>query len=365
MKEIEFLEIIRNFQFEGSFQKAISLGSGHIHDTYLIKTKENTAKDYVLQKINNKVFLDVDGLMNNIKKVTLHIQKKTLQDPELYSGLEVLEVIPTKSGTLYFADNQNKYWRLFNHIPDSISFDRINSPAQAYQEGKAFGQFQALLQDLSPDELVETIPDFHNVEKRLETFNSILLQDPCGRAEAFSEEIHFIKERVEDMSLINKMFREGKLGKRITHNDTKLNNVLFNNQGDPLCVIDLDTVMPGFVAYDFGDAIRTTINSSQEDEADLNKISINMLLYEAFSKGFLSETSKFLTSEEKSSLAFGAKLLTFLMGLRFFTDHLNGDQYYKIQFPNHNLQRARAQFQLLRKMEKQYDVMQNIIKENG
>lgn len=361
MKEMNINKIFQNFHLKYTLNMAVPFGSGHIHDTYLIKTKEDNRRDYVLQKINNSIFQNVEGLMNNIQKVTHHIKEKILKYKEVYGSLETLEVIPTRTGSLFYIDEQNNYWRLFNHIPNSISYDRITSSNQAFQEGKAFGQFQSLLQDLSPDELVEIIPDFHNVEKRLETFQNVVKQDPFKRAGNFSEEIDFIKSRAKEMSYINSLYRKGNITKRITHNDTKLNNVLFNEKGKPLCVIDLDTVMPGFVAYDFGDSIRTTINTANEDEEDISKISIDMNLFEAYTKGFLSETKEFLKLEEKATLAFGAKLLTYLMGLRFFTDYLNGDKYFKIQFIHHNLQRARAQFQLLRKMEEKYVEMQNVI----
>jgi serine/threonine protein kinase len=361
MDDIKLNNIIKNFEVKGNYKKPVPLGAGHIHDTFFVQSTASGGLDYVLQKINNRVFHNVAELMENIFKVSKHIQKRILERPDLYGNLACLEVIQTKSVKSYFVDEFNNYWRLFNYIPDSIKYNKVHSAVQALQEGKAFGQFLALLKDLPPNDLVETIPNFHNVVKRLETFEAVLKSNPVNRAQKLSEEISFVKERAEEMSLLHQMEKEGKLPIRITHNDTKLNNVLFDKFNNPLSVIDLDTVMPGFVAYDFGDAIRTTINTVEEDEADVSKININMQLFEAFAKGFLSETRFFITDEEIASLAFGAKLLTYLMGLRFLTDYLDGDKYYKIQFPEHNLQRARAQFQLLKKMEERYEEMEKVI----
>lgn len=358
-------KIINNFQISGLNDVAVPFGSGYIHDTYLFNIVNRPEEKYILQKINNSVFLDVEGLMNNIRIVTNHIQNKQKLFPERYPHLKTLEIIPSKEGTYFYKDPSGNYWRAFNFIPDSISFDHISSNEQAFQEGKAFGQFLALLHDLHPENLIETIPDFHNIEKRLITFGEVKEKDRVNRVKNSSEEIEFIYSRAEEMKLLLKLHHQGKLPERITHNDTKLNNVLFDKTGKAICVIDLDTVMPGFVAYDFGDAIRTTINKAKEDEADLSKIEVDMQLFRSFTKGFLKETKHFLLKEEVSTLAFGAKLLTFIMGLRFFTDYINGDTYYKINFPEHNLQRARAQFQLLRKMEENFEEMNRIVEQEG
>lgn len=360
MENFDFPLIIKNFEICGNFHSINPYGSGHIHDTFQIKNTDPTCPDYLLQRINNHAFKKVPELMENIEKVTSHLRKK-LQSGNHSSNRETLTLVPTKESKFFFKDSLDNFWRMFVFIPDTKSFDLVVSPEQAYLGGKAFGNFQALLNDLPPESLHETIPDFHNVERRLHTFYETLMVDPLNKVQDVQPEINFIIERAEIMTLINKLGREGRIPLRITHNDTKFNNILFDKTGNTLCVIDLDTVMPGYAVYDFGDSIRTTINTAAEDEKDLNKIQIDLSLFEAYSKGYLEETKFFLNPVEIDHLVFGSKLLSYLMGLRFLTDYIDGNKYYKTNFPEHNLQRARAQFQLIRKIEENYDKMQNII----
>jgi Ser/Thr protein kinase RdoA (MazF antagonist) len=252
---------------------------------------------------------------------------------------------------------------LYKFLEGTRSYDLVSTPQLAYEGGKAFGKFQALLTDLPANLLHDTIPDFHNVVNRLGLFRAAINADPADRVARVGAEIAFVEQRREAMQAIYRLAEAGKLPLRITHNDTKFNNVLLNQHDQAQCVIDLDTVMPGYVAYDFGDAVRTTINTAPEDEADLEKIKIDLSLFKGFAKGFLEETGATLTPEELNSLIQGVLLLPFIMGLRFLTDYIGGDTYYKIHFPEHNLQRARAQFQLVKKLEEQQDVLQDIIRQ--
>jgi len=352
--------IVKNFKIEGEYKSAEPYGSGHINDTYLITTSYIR---YLLQRVNHHVFKNVPQLMHNIELVTNHI-KNVLTGRE---GADIvsracLTFFPTKRGKLYHRDDWGNYWRLTVFIENSHTYDIVASPEQAYAGGKAFGRFQTMLSDFNADLLHESIPFFHNVQKRLQTFAASLKKDPLGRAQIIHAEIDVVEARSEEMRCILRLAEQGKIPLRVTHNDTKFNNILFNQDDKVICVIDLDTVMPGYVHYDFGDAIRTCTNTGAEDEQDLNKVSMDITLYEGFATGFLDETKTFLTVTEIDYLAFSAKLLTFIMGLRFLTDYIDGDIYYKIHHPDHNLNRARAQFRLLASMDAQYQEMREIVK---
>jgi hypothetical protein len=251
---------------------------------------------------------------------------------------------------------------MYIFITNHKSFNIVDSPDKAFEGGKAVGRFQAMLADLGGEPLFETIPWFHNIEKRLETFLFKVKTDPAKRAKEVDKEINFVLKRAEEMKVILRLGREGKIPLRITHNDTKFNNVLFNESNKALCIIDLDTVMPGYIHYDFGDAIRTATNMASEDEKELSKVKMDIDLYRAYSEGYLSETSGTLNSVEKEYLAFAPGLITYTQAVRFLTDYLDGDNYYKIHHEHHNLQRTRAQLRLVESMEEQYDDMKQIIK---
>jgi thiamine kinase-like enzyme len=251
---------------------------------------------------------------------------------------------------------------MFIFISDHRSYERVDSLHKAFEGGKAVGRFQALLSDLPGDPLHETIPDFHNIVRRLETFHSVISDDPAGRVSSAVKEIAEIISRGEEMKVIIRLGEEGRIPIRITHNDTKFNNILFDSNDRALCIIDLDTVMPGYVHYDFGDAIRTATNTANEDSPDLSSVSMDTGIYEAYAKGYLAETKGTLNDTEIEYLAFAPKLLTYIMATRFLTDYLDGDKYYKIKYPEHNLQRNRVQIALLRSMEANYQKMQQIIK---
>lgn len=354
------MQIANQFQIEGTPEELSVLGAGHINDSFVLRTVEKDKPDYMLQRINHHIFKDVEMLQNNIFEVTNHIRRKLEEKGESDIERKVLTIIPAKDGKRYYFDGEN-YWRTYLFIKGGRSFDTIN-PNLAYEAGKAFGDFQSYLADL-PKPLGETIPDFHNMEFRLEQFRQAVSDDLAGRVNDHRNLIREIEDRAEEMTLPNRLFREGKLPKRTNHCDTKVNNILFDKKGNVLCVVDLDTVMPGFVLSDFGDFMRTGANTGAEDDADLDKININLDIFAGYTRGYAEKAKSFLLPVETDNLAFGAKLLTYMQTVRFFTDYLNGDTYYKIHFPEHNLQRTRAQLKLLQDMENHFGEMQRIVKE--
>ena len=251
---------------------------------------------------------------------------------------------------------------MYIFISNHNSYNVVDSAGKAFEGGKAIGRFQAMLADMPGEPLYETIPWFHNIEKRLQTFNNKIKENPAGRVETVAEEINQVLKRAEDMKIILRLGDEGKIPLRITHNDTKFNNILLDENDKALCVIDLDTVMPGYVHYDFGDAIRTAANNVSEDEDDLSKIKMDINLFKAYSEGYLSETGETLNDVEKEYLAFAPQLITYTIAVRFLTDFIDGDNYFKIHHPLHNLQRAKAQLKLVMSMEEQYEDMKSIIR---
>lgn len=359
-KGYDVFAIISKFRTDGKIDTVRPFGSGHINDTYLAGNADQAGPDYLLQRVNHHVFKNVPGLMENFRIITAHIRAKLIAeggDPDK----EVLTLIPTTSGKNYTIDDEGNYWRLCLFLPDTRSYDKITNTKQAFEGGRAFGKFQNYLADIDPDTLVETIPDFHNIINRLEKLDKAVLEDRFNRAGSVREELAFIAARANDMGSIARLGNQGKLPLRITHNDTKFNNVLLNANDEAQCVIDLDTVMPGYVAFDFGDAVRTTINTAAEDEADLDKIDLNLELFEAYVQGYLQEVISLLTPKEVGSLVMGALLLPYMQGVRFITDYIEGDHYFKIHSPTHNLQRARAQFRLVEKLEENMDNLNLII----
>ncbi len=354
-------EIYHSFTPEGTFLRGEPYGSGHIHDTFRIETAEKDKDDYILQRLNNKIFKNIPGLQNNIERVTIHLRNKLSEIPGSDIKRECLQLIPARDGKSWITDNNGSYWRMYIFIANHRSYNIVDTPGKAYEGGKAIGRFQAMLADLPGEPLYDTIPFFHDIEKRLDTFNSKVEEDPAGRTGKIPSEIDFVLNRAEEMKIILKLGREGKIPVRITHNDTKFNNILLDENDKALCVIDLDTVMPGYVHYDFGDAIRTAANIAAEDEKELSKVKMDIKLFEAYASGYLSETSKTLNPVEKEYLAFAPRLITYTIALRFLTDYIDGDHYFKIHHEHHNLQRARAQFRLVESMEEQYGEMRRII----
>jgi thiamine kinase-like enzyme len=355
-------EIYSNFQTEGSWKSGEPFGSGHIHDTFRIETLEKERDNYIIQRLNNKIFKNIPQLQDNIERVTVHLRNKLLAVPGSDIKRECLQLIPARDGKSWIMDNDGNYWRMYIFISDHRSYNLVDSPDKAFEGGKAIGRFQAMLADMPGKPLFETIPFFHDIEKRLETFNQTVNRDPVKRAASVGTEIKHVLDRAEEMKVILKLGREGKIPVRITHNDTKFNNILFDENDKALCVIDLDTVMPGYVHYDFGDAIRTVTNTAQEDEKDLEKVNMNLSLFRAYAEGYLSETGATLNDTEKEYLAFAPRLITYTIAVRFLTDYIDGDNYFKIHHEHHNIQRARAQLKLVRSMEEQYGEMQGIIR---
>jgi thiamine kinase-like enzyme len=352
------------FRAEGTFLSGQSFGPGHIHDTYKIVTVEKYCDDYILQRLNNNVFKDIPKLQENMERVTAHLRNKLSAIAGSDLKRECLTLIEDRNtGRSWHTDEQGNFWRMFIFISDHRSYERVDSHHKAFEGGKTVGRFQALLSDLPGKPLYETIPDFHNIVKRLETFHRVISNDPAGRASSVREEINEITRREEEMKVIIRLGEEGRIPLRITHNDTKFNNILFDSNDRALCIIDLDTVMPGYAHYDFGDAIRTASNTADEDSPDLSSVSMDIGIYEAYAKGYLSETIGTLNNTEKEYLAFAPKLLTYIMATRFLTDYIDGDKYYKIKYPQHNLQRNRVQITLLGSMEAQYAKMVQIIKD--
>ena len=355
-------EIFNRFKAEGTFCSGELFGSGHIHDTFRIITKEKECDDYIIQRLNNKVFKDIPSLQDNIERVTSHLQARLSAIPGSNIKRECLTPVQLyESRSTWFCDENGNYWRMYIFIADHRSYDLVDTPQKAFEGGKAIGRFQAMLADLPGKPLHETIPFFHNIEKRLETFHKTVDANPVGRVSSAKDIISEVIKREEEMKIILRLGEKGLIPLRITHNDTKFNNVLLDQDDKALCVIDLDTVMQGYVHYDFGDAIRTAANTASEDEQDLTKISMDIRLFEAYVEGYLSQTRNILNDMEKEYLAFSPRLITYTIATRFITDFIDGDNYFKIKHSMHNLQRAHAQFKLLQSMEAQYKEMQRII----
>jgi len=352
-------EIVSHFNIEGTFKEFEKIDTGHINDSYRIMTNSTNHPGYFLQWINTNIFKDVFGLMNNISAVTSHLAEKLAKNANL--NFKVLEIIPCKDEKNYFRDENGQYWRMYTFIDQMHGYDVVENAKIAFEGGKAFGIFMSLLSDLPADRLTETIPDFHNMEKRLETFFNSVKSNAADRVKDIQEEIAFVKQRTEQMLTIPALIKSGKLPMRITHNDTKFNNILFDNTNHAMCIVDLDTVMPGSVLFDFGDAIRTGANTAAEDEKELSKVDVNLPIYEAYTRGFLKNTGSALTEAEINNLAFSARFMTFIIGLRFLTDFIDGDTYFRTAYPGHNLIRCRVQFRLIEAMERNAEKMHEIV----
>lgn len=355
---------INHFAIEGDVVYLERFGSGHINDTFCVRTDQRGGPSYLLQRINNQIFVDVDGLMENTRLVLEHLKSKlaALGPEAVEKG--TLTLIRTKDGALYHQDEEGGCWRLFILLEDTKSYDIVETAEQAFSGGRAFGEFQKQLADLDANKLVEVLPDFHNVDFRMRNLREAIDADRAGRVQEVPDilAVIFLKEQKMRQILVKGM--TGQLPLRITHNDTKFNNVLLDQDDQVQCVIDLDTVMPGYVAYDFGDAIRTIINSSAEDEPDVSKITLNIPLFKAYAEGYLLEAKDFLTDCEVESLLDGVFLLPYMQAVRFLTDYLNGDTYYKIQYPAHNLDRTRAQLKLLSELEQHAQELQSILSQS-
>jgi hypothetical protein len=355
-------EIFGQFDADGTFLKGEPYGSGHIHDTFRIETSETDKDDYILQRLNNKIFKNIPELQHNIERVTVHLRNKLEKLPGANIKRECLRLISSRDGKTWIVDDEGNFWRMYIFISNHHSYNVVDSPDKAFEGGKAIGRFQAMLSDMQGEPLFETIPWFHNIEKRLQTFLDKIKENPAGRVETVTDEIEQVLKRADEMKIILRLGKEGKIPLRITHNDTKFNNILLDENDKALCVIDLDTVMPGYIHYDFGDAIRTAANTAPEDEKDLSRVKMDINLFKAYAEGYLSETVATLNDVEKEYLAFAPGLITYTIAVRFLTDFIDGDNYFKIHHEFHNLQRARAQLRLVQSMEEQYGDMRSIIR---
>lgn len=356
-----FIELFSRFALEGTLESAQAYGSGHIHETFLLKTRERECPDYILQRVNHHIFKDIPRLMENIVRVTEHLRRKISAIPGSDPGREVLTIVPARDGRSFHQDGDGNFWRCYVFIDHQRPSDRVKDPEHACEAGKLFGRFIHLLADLPGPPLHETIPGFHNIELYLRKFSEVLQADPFRRNVQAANEIALVQSRAWEMKRILRLGEDGRIPLRVTHNDTKFNNILFDKRGRALCVIDLDTVMPGYVHYDFGDMIRSGCNRSREDEPELERVGMDIHLFAGYVGGFFESFAGGLSAEEISHLAFSAKLFAYMIGLRFFSDFLAGDRYFKITHPGHNLQRARVQFRLLEDMERQFRQMEDIV----
>lgn len=356
-------QVVQHFQFEGEYTRSHPYGFGHINDTYAAYFRQGhgTTRRYILQRINHNVFKNPPQLMQNIHGVTRHLREKISAaggDPDR----ETLTLIPTTEGNSYLLTDEGDYWRAYIFIEGAKTYEEVENLAHYYNASQAFGRFQQLLADFPAEQLYETIPNFHHTAKRFQDFTAALEQDVTNRAHTVKPEIDFVQQRAKDTAVLINLLEQGKLPQRVTHNDTKFNNVMIDDQtGAGVCVIDLDTVMPGLALYDFGDSVRSGANPAAEDERDLSKVWTDLTIFDRFAHGYLKVARDFLTPTEIEYLPFSAKLMTFECGMRFLTDHLSGDVYYKIHRENHNLYRCRTQFKMVADMEEKFEQMVQIV----
>jgi hypothetical protein len=359
-----FPEVIQHFNFEGSFLSALPFGNGHIHDTFAatFETKPGQTHRYILQEMNTHVFTRPVQVMENIQKVTSHL-RRVIEEAGGDPQRETLTLIPTQDGKFYYQEEDGSTWRAMLFIEGAQTYQTSLDPNLYNRAAGAFGRFQVRLADFPANDLHVTLPDFHNTPWRLSNFTIAVEKDTVRRAARTQPEIDFLLQRQEQADLLIELEKKGKIPLRVTHNDTKLDNVMIDNQtGEAICVIDLDTVMPGLALYDFGDAVRSAANPAVEDEPDLSKVYFNLPVFERLVQGYLAEAGCLLTEAELENLAFSGWLITYEQALRFLGDYLNGDTYYKIHRPEHNLDRARTQIKLLQGMEASFDQMENIVR---
>ena len=367
MANLNYDSILRHFRLKGTVAEVRPLGNGLINETLIVKTKETDAPDYVLQRINNAIFTDVDLLQRNIENATEHIREKLRKAGTTDIDRKVLTLVPTDEGKTYYYDASEQdaalkgYWRITVFIPRSVTKEAVN-PDSSRLCGKAFGQFQAMLSDIKKP-MGESIPDFHNMELRLRQLRDAVKADAAGRVAQVGDLIDEIERRAESMTIAERLFREGRLPKRICHCDTKVNNMLFDEGGDFLCVIDLDTIMPSFIFSDYGDFLRTAANTVAEDSPEIEKVHFRMDIFKAFTEGYLESAKAFLTDIEIQMLPYAVKLFPYMQAARFLTDYINGDTYYRIQYPEHNLVRTKNQIALLHSIEDTEEEIEDFIRQ--
>lgn len=340
-------------------------GHGHINDTFLVVTEGDTDPDYILQRKNHLIFKNIAGMMNNIVLVTDHIRRQLTASGEAEPDRKVMTYLPAGEGNYFFRDEEGNYWTISLFVRDSHGIEEVTNDNQAFSAGKAFGYFQQQLADLEGSKLIETIPNFHNGKFRFAQFKQAIEEDRAGRLGSIRAETDSLLQRADQMTRLQEWLDNGELPLRITHNDTKINNILYDHNDQMLCIIDLDTVMPGSILFDFGDAIRTLGNAAAEDEADRSKIAFRADYFEAFTRGYLSESRQVLTAKEKENLAFSCRYMVWEQTIRFLSDYLNGDTYYKIAYPEHNRVRTLSQLRYLEVLEANSALMEEIVRKNG
>lgn len=362
-REQHLQEISQKFQIYGQILHAETCKIGHINETYTATYDQGgVLVRYIHQKINQTVFKDPVAVMDNFVRVTKHIAAKLKAQGAREITRRALTIVPTRDGQSFYRDEEGECWRTFVFVEKVQSFESVQSPAQAYEAGKAFGTFQNLLADLGGKRLHETIPEFHNTRKRFDMLEKAIASDHSNRARFAREEIKFALSQKGWIGTLLDAHARGDIPERVTHNDTKFNNVMLDwETGHAMCVVDLDTVMPGLVLYDFGDMVRTTTSPTLEDEKDLSKVQAQMSMFEALARGYVDAAGEFLTPQERAYLAFSGKLITFTIGIRFLTDYLDGDNYFRVHRPDHNLDRSRTQFKLVQSIAEQEEGMQKFI----
>ena len=367
MTEHDLKRVFSQFAVEGDFAGAQFLKVGHINDTYLVDSNHNGSREqFIFQRINHFVFRDPERLMANFEKITRHIRAKLEKTPGCNPDRETLNLLYARSGGCFHVSPDGEYWRAYRFVGDAHIVNVAAKPEEAFEAGRIFGCFQKLLSDLDASSLHETIPFFHHTPRRFARFREVLENDPRGRARDAQDAVAFAFGHEPMTAVVTDALAGGRLPLRITHNDTKINNVLFDNQtGKAICVIDLDTTMPGSSLYDFGDMVRTTTCFAAEDERDLAKVKLELEMFRALADGYLEEARDFLTAQELDLLVFSGRLITFTIGLRFLTDFLEGDVYFRIHRSDQNLERARAQFALVRSMENLETAMNDCLRTLG
>lgn len=357
MQPLKLHKVTLNFLVKGDFVDAIPLGNGHINDTYLVTT---SSEKYVLQRLNHNIFKNIEMMNQNIIKALNHIyQKQKVLGDIRFSKFNI---ILCKDGNNYYKDENENFWRMMNFVSNTTSFDVAYKPEIAFEAAKAYGYFQKMLIDLNPKDFFSVIKDFHNLEMRMNSFIDIIKTNVANRNQFAIDEIEFAKDHIHLSIQLKDLLERKQIPIRVTHNDTKINNVLLNKKSHKgIAVIDLDTVMPGTILFDFGDMVRTFTSPAKEDETDLSKVVLRLDIFEALANGYLSELKEVLTDTEINNLVFGGKIMTFMIGLRFLIDFLDGDKYFKISRPDHNLHRCRTQFKLLKEIEKNEDKLIQII----
>ncbi|OAM90514.1 aminoglycoside phosphotransferase family protein [Termitidicoccus mucosus] len=359
---VDFTRLARGFALYGQCLGGQPYGNGHINDTYVVNFDQAGAPvRYIFQRINNRVFKNVPALMDNIRRVTAHAASQAAKLGGGDVSRRALTLIPAHDGRPCLTDEHGGFWRCYLFIEKARTYDIVETPAHAREAARAFGNFQRLLTGLPGARLHETIPDFHNTRRRYENLMRAVNADPLNRAAAVRAEIDFARQNEPLVDVLAKLHASGEIPERVTHNDTKFNNVMLDDDTHTgVCVIDLDTVMPGLALHDFGDMVRSATNSAAEDEPDLSKVSMRMPVYEGLVEGYLAAAGDFLTGAERAHLALSGRVITFEIGLRFLTDHIEGDVYFKTKRPGHNLDRARNQFALVRDIDARQSEMESV-----